>query len=240
MSSRRKARQLRKRRNNTDYMEAAKYKILGSDYLGVFGTATDDFLFIGAGLTRNIREMIATTLDVRCVDLKISESDLVGLFSRANSNGILISKMATDYEIDGLKKLGLDLNIGVLESDLNAVGSNVLANDRIAVINPDYTESEANKIADVLGVEVVRAGIGGFKTVGANNILTNTGLVLNNRSTAKEKQEWDNMTGFNSVMTTANTGAYSVGFAAIANSKAVCVGESTTGFELARIVEGLE
>ncbi len=221
-------------------MEAAKYKIFGSDYVGVFATATDDFLFAGAGLTGNVKSMVANTLGVRCIDLKISGTDLVGLFVRANSNGLLVSVMAEDYEVDALKKMGLEIKIGVLESNLNALGNNILANDKIAIINPDYDEKERREIEDVLDVEVVRASVDGFKTIGANNILTNTGLVLNNKSTAQEKKEWDEMTGFESVMTTANTGAYSVGLAAIANSKAVVVGEDTTGYELARIVEALE
>ena len=40
-------------------MEAAKYKIMGSDYIGVFATATDDFVFVGTGLTKNSKDMIA-------------------------------------------------------------------------------------------------------------------------------------------------------------------------------------
>ena len=40
-------------------------------------------------------------------------------------------------------------------------------------------------------------------------------------------------------MTTANTGSLSIGLAVIANSKGVVIGNSTTGFEIVRIVNGL-
>jgi len=221
-------------------MEAAKYSIFGSDYVGVFATVTDDFLFAGSGLTGNVKEMMAKTLEVRRIEFKVSGTDLIGLFARANSNGILVSGMAESHEIEALKKDGLDLKVGVLDSDLNAVGNNILANDKMAIINPDYSEHEEKLIEDVLDVEVIKASIDGFKTVGANNILTNKGLVLNNKATAKEKKDWEDMTGFESIMTTANTGAYAIGLAAVANSKAVVVGNTTTGYELARIVEALE
>jgi translation initiation factor 6 len=221
-------------------MEAAKYRILGSDYVGVFATATEDYLFAGANLTSNSKEMMAKTLGVKCIDVTVSASDLVGLFVKANSNGVLVSNLMLDYEIENLKKNDLGLNVQVIESEINALGSNILANDKIAIINPDYSERYEKEIADVLDVEVIRAKIDGFKTVGANNILTNTGLVLNNRATAQEKNEWDRLTGFDSTLSTANTGALAIGLSVIANSKAVVAGDTTTGFELARIVEALE
>lgn len=221
-------------------MEAAKYNIMGSDYVGVFATATDEFLFAGAGLTSNGKEMIAKVLDVKCIDLKVSGSDLVGLFARANSNGIVLSNLIIDTEAEDLKREGLDINICVLESNLNAIGSNILANDKIAIVNPEYENADCKNIGDALGVEVVKAQIDGFKTVGANNILTNKGLVVNNRSTAKEKGEWDDLTGFDSTITTANTGSLSIGLSVIANSSGVVVGGTTTGYELARIMDALE
>lgn len=221
-------------------MDAAKYKIMGSDYVGVFATATDDFVFVGQGLTKNSKEMLAKTLDVKYIDMSISGSDLIGLFARANSNGIVLSNLALEEEVERIKAMRLGINVSVIQSDLNAVGSNVLANDSIAVINPDYSKKDEKEIADALGVETIRAKMDGFKTVGANNILTNRGLVINNRGTALEKSEWDKFSGFDSLRTTANTGSLAIGLSAVANSNAVVVGEATTGFELARITESLE
>lgn len=220
-------------------MEAAKYRILGSDYIGVFATATDDYVFVGAGMTSNSKEMTAKTLGVKYIDVSVSASDLVGLFVKANSSGILLSNLMLDHEIENLKKNDLGLNIKVMKSEVNALGSNILANDKIAIINPDYSNEEEREISETLDVETIRRNIDGFKTVGANNILTNTGLALNNRATAQEKNEWDKLTGFDSILTTANTGALAIGLSVIANSKAVIVGGTTTGFEMARIIDAL-
>jgi translation initiation factor 6 len=221
-------------------MEAAKYKIMGSDYVGVFATASDNFVFAGSGLTKNSKDMLAQVLQVKCVEFTVSGSDLVGLFTRANSKGIVLSNLTLDHEIDTLKKLELGINIGVIYSDLNALGSNILANDKIAIINPDYDAKEAEQIGDILDVEVIKAKMDGFKTVGANNILTNHGLAINNRGTAQEEQEWNKFSGFTSVRTTANTGGLSIGLSVIANSNAVVAGDGTTGYELSRIMDALE
>jgi translation initiation factor 6 len=221
-------------------MEAAKYKIMGSDYVGVFATATDDIVFAGSGLTKNSKDMLSQVLQVKCIEFTVSGSDLVGLFSRANSKGIVLSNLTLDHEIEMLKKMDLGLNIGVVHSDLNALGSNILANDKIAVLNPDYDREEGNEIADILDVEIIYAKMDGFKTVGANNILTNSGLVINNRGTAQEEMEWNKFSGFTSVRTTANTGGLAIGLSVIANSNAVVAGDSTTGYELSRIMDALE
>ena len=82
--------------------------------------------------------------------------------------------------------------------------------------------------------------IGGYKTVGANNILTNKGLVINNKATDLEQKEWEEKTGFKTIRTTANTGSLAIGLSVVANTKGVVAGESTTGFELNRIIQGLE
>ncbi|MCL5008296.1 MAG: translation initiation factor 6, partial [Candidatus Marsarchaeota archaeon] len=131
-----------------------------------------------------------------------------------------------------------DVSVHVLDTDLNALGNNILANDTIAIINPNYSSKEAKHISDLLGVEVIRMGIGGFETVGANNILTNKGIVLNNAVSEKEEEELKGI--FKSVsQSTANMGALSIGLCAVANSKGVVVGKSTTGYELANISDGL-
>ena len=197
-------------------------------------------MFLGSGLTENNKKMLSDLLGVKCVDLRVSGSDLVGLFSRANSNGMVLSNLTLEDEVAALKKQVPDMNVDVVESDLNVFGSNVLANDKIAIINPDFAPKHAREIGDILDVEVIKAGPGGFKTVGANNILTNRGFAINNRSTDEEKALLDKHSSMNSERTTANMGGFAIGLAVIANSRAVIAGESTTGYELARIVDALE
>ncbi|MGI0133435.1 MAG: translation initiation factor IF-6 [Candidatus Micrarchaeaceae archaeon] len=221
-------------------MEAAKFRIGGSDFVGVFATSSDRFVFSGRGLTSHSMKLLSDTLKVERHDIVISGSDLIGLFSRINSKGMVLTNLVLEHEIAAIKALNLDMNIGVLDSDLNAIGSNILANDKIAIINPDYSHTAALMIKDILDVEVIKAETGGFKTIGANNILTNKGLVINNRTTDDEKSMLDEVTGFDSMRTTADTGALSVGLAAVANSNGVAAGDSTTGFELNRMVQALE
>jgi len=220
-------------------MEAATYRLNGSEYVGAFATATDKLAFLGSNLPKKSFDVLSEVLHVKSIPLTISNTNLIGMLSRANSKGILLSNLVLDYEIDDLKSR-TDINIGVLESDLNAVGNNIIANDKIAIANIDYDERALGQIKDILDVEVIKAEIGSMKTIGANNILTNKGLVISNRSTDQEKEKLENITGLRSVRTTANRGSIALGLSAIANSHGIVVGGETTGYELDRLLEALE
>ncbi len=211
----------------------------GSDYIGAFATTTDKYTFVPFGLPDKTRLLIEKTLKTACISIPISSTDLIGLFSRANSNGIAISDIASEDDVRRIRDLNLGINVEIIKSNINALGNAILANDRIAIIDPEYTEIESKQIQDVLGVEVIRAEIGGFKTVGATNILTNVGCAMNNHGTDKEKSELDKMTGFDCTRTTANKGSLSIGLASIANTNGLLVGDETTGFEMNRIIEAL-
>ncbi|MEM3227662.1 MAG: translation initiation factor IF-6 [Candidatus Micrarchaeaceae archaeon] len=221
-------------------MSAILYSIRNSDHIGVFATATDQYIFLGAGLGNRDRKVLSESLSVDCVSITVSYSDLVGIFVRANSNGIAISNLMEKSEEEALRKQGLDINIGIVDSELNAIGNNVLANDKIAIVHPEYDAKAIRQIEDILGVEVIKAPDKKFKTVGASNILTNKGLVLNNRSTESGEETMARATHFKPVRSTANTGSIYTGIGVIANSKGIVAGRGTTAFELERIIEGLD
>ncbi len=220
-------------------MNAAKYAINGSDCVGAFALATDNYVFAGSGITEGSKKFLASMLRVEVRSISIGGMDFVGVLARANSNGMLISNLATEREIEAIKGMRLGMNVEVLDSPLNAVGNNILANDRLAVVNPEYSKKDIASISDALGVEVVSSPIGNFKTVGANDILTNKGLVLNNHASDQEKEELDKKTGFDSIRSTANMGSVGIGIAVVANSVGALIGDNTTGYEFSRIVDGL-
>lgn len=221
-------------------MDAAILRLKGSDYTGVFCTASDRLVFAPPNLTKKEHDVLFATLKADIIEVSLGESNLVGLFAKANSNGVVLSNLASEDEFRRMKAEAGELNVGILQSSINAIGSNILANDKLAIVNEDYSDRELKFIEDILGVETVRMQMGGFKTVGANNILTNRGLVINNRATDLEQKEWEEKTGFKTIRTTANMGSLAIGLSVVANSNGIVAGDSTTGFELNRMVQGLE
>lgn len=220
-------------------MGVEKLRILGNDYVGAWVTATDKFFLLGNDVSPGEERIVRETIGVDGVRMSVGGYGFVGIYVCANSNGVLVPHGVEDKELIALKQQLPNVLVEMLASDYNALKNNILANDKIALINPSYSREEEKKIADVLHVETVRSPVGGFGTVGANNIMTNKGLVLNNRASEREKERIEKVVGLKSEQTTANLGSVSVGLCAIANSKGLVVGDATTGFELARISNAL-
>lgn len=217
--------------------------ILGSDYIGAFAVATDKFAVLARMISHGERDRIEKNLGIKTMTFDLDNSDLVGIYMAANSRAIILPNIIEEDEIAHFRKEAkewLDVEVMIFKSSLNALGNNLLVNDKFALINPEYTAEEARELEDILGVESIRMSIGGFSTVGANNILTNKGMVLNNRATDEETEEIRKIfKGFQPSQSTANLGSLSIGLSTIANSTGLIAGDSTTGFELARISDGL-
>ncbi len=220
-------------------MKTAKATIGNNSYIGAFAVATDSFVLITDASTHTERAILEDNLGAKSIGMTIDGSGLVGVYVVGNSKGILLPEMAGKNEISKLKSALPDVEISIIQTSLNALKNNILANDKVAFVNNEYSKRETDKIGDVLGVEVVKRQIGLYDTIGANNILTNRGAVLNN--TASD----DDLSFMKSRIprvsqSTANLGSSSIGLCALANSNGLVVGNQTTGFEIVRITEGIE
>lgn len=221
-------------------MEVAKHRVLGSDFVGAFCITTDRYSLIPNGVGRSLADIMRETLRTDPLTVMLANSDMLGVFGRGNSNGIVLSNLVHKEEVDSLRGMLPDIRVGVIESDLNAIGNNILANDRIAFVDDEYSPKDVREIGDALGVEVMPISIGSFRTLGANNILTNRGMALNNTVSDEEKERLESILGVKTVRTTANSGSLSIGISVLANSYGLIAGNLTTGYELARITETLE
>ena len=219
-------------------MGIAKTSLYGNDYIGAFSVTNDNLTLVGGSPGGSGETIIRENLKTRVVETLINGSDLLGIYLVMNSKNLILPSMAYKSEVDRLRRELPEMEISVLETDLNAIRNNILANDRIAVINPRYNPKETKEIEEMLNVEAIKMPIGGFETVGANNILTNKGIVMNNRVSEEEEALLKDI--FESVsQSTANLGSVSIGLCSIANSNGVVAGSSTTGYELSNIAEGL-
>ncbi len=220
-------------------MGIAKASIGNSSYIGAFGFATDSYVLLTPHSTKTDREIIAEALGVDVFSATVDGSGLVGVYAVGNSKGLLLPELADESEIRRIKKELHGVEVSVMPTSLNALRNNILVNDKFAFVNPEFKKKEMDEIAHALGVEVIAKQIGDYATVGANNILTNRGMVLNNSASEQDihfSQKFIQCTS----QTTANVGSPSIGLCAIANSRGVVVGAQTTGFELTRITEGLD
>lgn len=209
-----------------------KISILRSNFIGVYGKAWEDVVFLPKNVEEEIAVQISEGLQVPVEKLFIDNSSLIGTFIALNSNGIVLPRGGADHQFSDFLQ---DRNILVLKDKVNAIGNDVIANDKAAMIHKAFTAASQKKIEDALGVEVVKGTIGGIKTVGSAAVLTQKGMLVTPEATEEEMRTLSEYFKVPVKEGTANFGNMYVGSSIIANSNGVFVGKDTTPIEIGRI-----
>lgn len=212
--------------------------IYRSPNIGVFLKGNEKFLLVPKGLAPTKAEKLCADLQVLSVPASIGESRLLGPLVSMNSNGILVSRLAEDFEVHELKA-ATGMNVSRLESRFTAVGNLVVANDRYALVSPVLDHVALSQIKDVLGTEVERMSIGEYYQVGSFVVATNAGAAVYPGLEEKEVKKIGSLLGVDAYPTSVNSGVPYVASGLIANSRNAIAGSQTTGPELVFITRAL-
>jgi translation initiation factor 6 len=213
--------------------------IVGSASIGVYSLANDQFVIIPTMVPRKKAERTAEWLKVKLVHTSIAGSVLAGAFVCANSNGILLPNSVRDEELAAIKAV-FEGNITVMETKKTAYGNLVLANDKGAVVDPRFKDSEIMQIADTLGVEAVPGTIAGLSYVGSLAVATNKGVLAHPLLAADERKILEDVFKVPVDVGTINCGIPYVGTGLVGNVHAAVAGSMTTGPEMFIIGNALD
>jgi len=206
--------------------------IAGDPHIGVFTRVFEDIAVIPADAPEEIEVHYREAFDLDIVRTTIQGSPIIGSLLSGNSNGFVVSGLATDAE---LKRLGEHRELFLLGRGMNAAGNVILACDRFAAVHPEMDHHLQKEIGEFLKVPVIPLTLGDVKVVGMAGVATNSGVVVNPRSTASEiaalEQVCDLPVGKGSI----NMGNAMVGTGLVANTRGYLAGNETSGYELGRI-----
>jgi len=219
-----------------------KVDYFGNSSISLFFKANDLFAFSPLAVSDKLKSVIEERLNINLTQIGVDGSDLVGLYTAMNSHGIIASNVFQEKEIAVLRSVAkdYDVNVHVSRDVNNANGNNICVNDNGGIINPDISHSEARKMSDVLGVELVPMDIAGYKTVGSMCIATNKGFVCHNDVAPEKIKELERIFKVGGINSTINFGVPFVGTGILANSYGYVVGSESTGVEIQRVEEGLD
>lgn len=210
----------------------------GSPFVGVFAAANDHLALLPPLAAPTLVRDIAEALRAAPVVTTLGGSNVLGALAALNSRGAVVADIATQDEMELLRKHGL--KVYVLEGKLNAAGNNVLCNDRGALVHPDVSAPELDGIAEALGLETVETGtIAGIGTVGSAAVATNKGVLTHPKITPREKEHLEEVLGVGSNIGTVNHGTPYIGAGLLANAHGVAIGSLTTGPEMNRLEDTL-
>ncbi|MFH0961851.1 MAG: translation initiation factor IF-6 [archaeon] len=205
-------------------------EIFGTPFLGIYSIATESAVYLPSGFDKGHGgARFSDILSAPAKFISIYGSPLIGMFGKANSNGLLIpsiSEVPTGVE-----------NVTEVTDKFTALGNLILTNDSGALISPEFSKRAESEIKTGLGVaEVVRGTIGGSGLVGGLGFATNSGALISPRANEAELELIKSVLKIqNCGIGSLNRGSDFVGVCAIGNSKGGLVGNITTPIEITRL-----
>ncbi|OYT67699.1 MAG: translation initiation factor 6 [Candidatus Wolframiiraptor sp. EX4484-121] len=211
----------------------------GSAEIGLFAVPTEDICLVPPRLKLRQKRLIQEVLEVKVIPTTLAGSILLSTMAAGNSNGLILSRMVLDEEVEKIRRSAGDINIGVLESKYTAVGNLILANDKAALISSILPRKAEKLIQDILGVEVVKGRIANRSYVGSLAIVTNEGGLVYAGVSEDEERWLSEIFKVTILPGTVNDGVKFVRSGIIANSKGAVIGSVTTGPEMMTISRAL-
>ena len=191
----------------------------------------DQFIVLPLGFAPTKTTMLSKYLEVTDnIYVSIADTRLLGPMMVMNNNGILVSSITSDEEINILKEKS-QLNVERLKSKYTAIGNLIATNDHGAIVSPLCNDVKT-QIEDILGVSVISMTISGYIQTGAMIVATNKGAAAYPNASDDEIKTISDILNVNVEPVTINGGIPFLASGIIANSKSVVVGNMTSGPEL--------
>lgn len=209
-------------------LEQTDYR--GEENIGFYGVVSDPYaLFASEFKTRGL-------FDGAVMNVRVDGTGLIGLFMAGNSNGIVVSDLVKDHELDRIQDV--DVPVRVLESKYTALGNLVLCNDSGCVVSPHLAD-RTDEIAEILDVPVETGTVADLKIPGSCGVANNNGVLLHRDASEEELTHVEDVLDVEGDIGSVNFGSPYVHSGVLANSTDVLIGPNTTGPETQRIQDAL-
>ena len=212
-------------------MAIYRFTVYKSPNLGIFVKANDTVMIVPHGFAETKTSKLLEYLQTREAVASIGGTRLLGPMTVMNNNGILVPSIASDEEVESLKK-STRLNVERLETKFTAIGNLIAVNDNGALVSPILRGEVNSQIRDVLGIPATEMSIGGFVQTGSMIVATNAGAGVHPNATEEEVKAISEVLQVPAEQVTVNDGVPFLSAGIVANTKAVGVGSLTSGPEL--------
>lgn len=210
-----------------------------SPNIGIFLKANDRAVLVPKGIAGTKSEKVASNLGVPALQTSVGGTRLLGPLVAMNNRGVLVSRMAEDYEIDEIAA-ATGLKVSRLESRFTAVGNLVAANDHGAIVSPTLERHAIEQVEAALGTPSLTMQVGGYAQVGAMIVATNSGAAVSPTTVEEEAREIEKVLKVEVSPSSVNGGIPFPASGLVANSNNAVVGYLTTGPELVFLTRALK
>ena len=222
-------------------MALVQKDLFNSPYAGVFCSTNDNLTLVPPGIPADDMEAISEALGTKLEIITLGGSRVLGTLIAMNNNGILVSNIVTDLELEKFAQISKlhKIDFGVLPDRSNAIGNNFLVNDSGGFSNERLGKRAKDKAEEILKINLVSQSINDMDTLGMIGCITNKGGLYHPDISKSEKSEMEKVFDIKMMEGTVNFGLPLVGAGIVANSNGAVCGRQSTGVELGRMEEAL-
>ena len=223
-------------------MALVQKDLFNSPYAGVFCATNDSLTLVPPGIPKDDMAELSEALGTKLEIITLGGSRVLGTLIAMNNNGILVSNIVTDLELEKFDKISKSYKIdfGVLPDRSNAIGNNFLVNDSGGFSNERLGKRAKDKAEDILKVNLVSQSINDMDTLGMIGCITNKGGLYHPDISSSDKEKMEEVFQIELMEGTVNFGLPLVGAGIVANSNGAVCGRQSTGVELGRMEEALK
>ncbi len=215
-------------------MHLSKSAYSNNSFIGLFAKANNSVALAPHQAHTKFISSLKDNLSVPVKTLSISQSNLIGLSTVMNSNGIVVQ-----YPMDKEERKILDsIGLPICKIDGISPAMNILANDFGCWISPRVNESTAKRIGECLNVKVHNQPFS-IPALASCTVVTNSGFLTTSELTETEIKHLEKIFNVKGGSGTCNLGVPFNSLGVIANSNGALVGQDTSGFEVQRIYQAL-
>ncbi len=156
-------------------MHVLKTSFRANPNVGLYVFVTDSVCLVGPEVAESEYAALERTFEVPVHRATIAGTGLLGVFLAGNNKHVLIPSIAAKRELALFEKLNIPHT--VLETDLTALGNNILVNDYGCLVSSEYSEQERKIISAAFGMSAKPFQIGELTIVGCCCAATNTGCL---------------------------------------------------------------
>ena len=222
-------------------MALVQKDLFNSPYAGVFCSTNDNLTLVPPGIPADDMEAISEALGTKLEIITLGGSRVLGTLIAMNNNGILVSNIVTDLELEKFAQISKlhKIDFGVLPDRSNAIGNNFLVNNSGGFSNERLGKRAKDKAEEILKINLVSQSINDMDTLGMIGCITNKGGLCHPDISTSEKSEMEKVFDIKLMEGTVNFGLPLVGAGIVANSNGAVCGRQSTGVELGRMEEAL-
>lgn len=209
----------------------AKLDYEGHSELKTYVCLTNAYAIVGRAEASNVVDFLKERLSFPVVETTIGNIKSVGVQCVGNKYGLVCSQNINDHELMHIRNsLPKEIAVARIYDKLNALGNNILCNDHICIVNPEFKATD--ELEQILKVPVVKMSLGKLPLVGTFGVMNNKGILVHPQMNENEIREISEMVKLDAIASTINKGRNEIGSGIIANDFIVIVGRRSTNIEL--------